>query len=127
MLRRFVCFSLLLSALGLTACSFIPQQATEVPQSAPFCAMLEAARLNQDARYFQCFSSKVMHLDPDPSVFAEAQKNLNHSYGNWQLSDFHFTYEGDEVRGVLNVFHKNRRDVSFPVVNENGQWKIDTH
>ena len=127
MLRRLVCFSLLLSVLGLTACSFIPQQATEVPQSAPFCNMLEAARLSQDARFFECYSSNVRHLEPDPSVFAEAQKNLIFQYGNWQVSDFHFTYEGDETRGVLNVFFKNSRNVTLPVVNENGQWKIDTH
>jgi hypothetical protein len=113
--------------LWLTACSFIPQQATEIPQSAPFCNMLEAARLGQDARFFQSFSSKVMHLDPDPASFSEAQQNLRYTYGNWDLSDFHFTYKGDETRGVLNVFYKNRRDVSLPVVMENGQWKLDSH
>jgi len=118
--------ALLLAAL-LGARNFIPQQPSEVPQSAPFCNMLEAARLNQDARFFQSFSSKVMHLDPDPSTFPEAQKNLRYTYGNWNLSDFHFTYEGGETNGVLNVFYKNRRDVSLPVVQENGQWKLDSH
>ncbi len=46
-------------------------------------------------------------------------------FGDYQLSDFTFSFEGDDLKGKLALSFKNNRQVELAIVKEDGTWSLD--
>ena len=96
--------------------------------TAPMTAMLKAAK-NSDVKMFKEAYSKRIREDDGQNDWGknlkEAQATLKEKFGDYQLSDFTFSFEGDELKGKLAVSFKNNRQVELTIVKEDGAWRLD--
>jgi len=103
-----------------------PQAAT----SAPMVAVLEAAKKSDVKMFMNAYSERIRNDtgqgDWDRNL-KEAQARINATFGDFQLSDFTFSFEGDAVKGKLAVSFKGNKQFEFDVVKENDAWKLDEH
>ena len=51
--------------------------------------------------------------------------NTNKLFGDYQFSDFSFTFAGDSGRGKVTLSHKGREAFPLNVIKEGDTWKID--
>ena len=51
--------------------------------------------------------------------------NTNKLFGDYQFSDFSFTFAGDSERGNVTLSHKGREAFPLNVIKEGDAWKID--
>jgi hypothetical protein len=99
------------------------------PQAAPVMAVLQAVK-ESDVKAFRNAYSWRIREDKEQGNWEknlqEAQTNIKKMYGDYQLSDFTFTYSGDQEQGkVFFTFKKNGKSTVLDVVNEGGEWKVD--
>jgi hypothetical protein len=91
-------------------------------------AILEAAK-NSNIRMFKEAYSKRIQQEDQQSDWAknlqDAKATMNQKFGDYQLSDFKFTFEGDEVKGKLDVTFKGTQQFALAIVREDGVWKLD--
>ena len=96
--------------------------------SAPVVAILEAAK-NSDTRMFKEAYSKRIQQEGQQSDWSknleEAKATMKQKFGDYQLSDFGFTFEGDELKGKLGIAFKGRQQFTLAIVKEDGVWKLD--
>lgn len=46
-------------------------------------------------------------------------------FGDYQITDFTFSFDGDDTRGTLQASFKGRGQFALAVVKERGVWKLD--
>jgi len=54
-----------------------------------------------------------------------AQATLKEKFGDSQITDFTFSFVGDDAKGKLEVSFKGKAQFALAIVNEGGAWKLD--
>ena len=111
------------------SCSIVCAQEVKTPrEAAPVIALLKAAK-DSDVAGFKNAYSKEIREDKGQGDWQknlkEAQVNTNKLFGDYQLSDFSFTFAGDSEKGKITLFHKGREAFPVDVIKEEDTWKID--
>ena len=124
---RPIVFATLFSlTVSLFSCS--QPNSPDSAMSAPMTAMLKAAK-NSDVKMFKEAYSKRIREDDGQSDWGknlkEAQATSKEKFGDYQLSDFTFSFEGDDRKGKLAVSFKNNKQVELAIVKEDGTWRLD--
>ena len=91
-------------------------------------AILEAAKHSDTTQFREAYSSRIRQESGQPDWsknLQEAQTTLKEKFGNYRLSDFEFSFEGDEQKGKLGVSFKGKHQFAIAVVKEGGAWKLD--
>src|SRR6185295_6143552 len=93
-------------------CSIVCAQEVKTPrEAAPVIAMLKAAK-DSDVAGFKNAYSKDIQEDKGQGDWkknlTEAQVNMKKLFGDYQLSDFSFTFAGGSEKGKVTLFHKGR-------------------
>ena len=98
------------------------------PEAAPVVALLKAVQAS-DVKAFRKVYSERIREDKNQGDWQknlkEAKDNLKKMYGDYQLGDFTFTYDGDEEMGKVSFAHKSGKKLDLEVIKEGGEWKID--
>jgi len=106
-----------------------PRQQDNVPrEDAPVIAVLSAVKASDLNGFTNAYSKRIredVEQGDWESNLKEAQGNLKRMYGDYTLDEFAFTFTGDKERGKVSISHKGKESIALPVVNEDGQWKID--
>ena len=111
------------------SCSIVCAQEVKTPrEAAPVIAMLKAVK-GSDVAGFKNAYSKEIREDKGQGDWEknlkEAQVNMNKLFGDYQLSDFSFTFAGDSEKGKITLSHKGREAFPLNVIREGDTWKID--
>jgi len=111
------------------SCSIVCAQEVKTPrEAAPVIAMLKAAK-DSDVAGFRNAYSKEIREDKSQGDWnknlKEAQVNMNKLFGNYQLSEFSFTFAGDGQKGKVTLSHKGRQAFPLNVIREGDTWKVD--
>lgn len=113
----------------VVSCSIVCAQEVKTPrEAAPVIAMLKAVK-GSDVAGFKNAYSKEIREDKGQGDWQknlkEAQANTNKLFGDYQLSDFSFTFAGDSEKGKITLSHKGREAFPLNVIREGDTWKID--
>ena len=91
-------------------------------------AVLEAAKHSDTIEFKAAYSSRIQ-LESGQQDWSknlrEAQTTLKEKFGDYQLNDFAFAFEGDEQKGKLGIFFKSKPQFTIAVVKEAGAWRLD--
>ena len=91
-------------------------------------AILEAAK-DSDAKKFKgAYSERIQAEDRQKDWgqnLKEAQATMKEKFGDYQLSDFAFSFAGDDLKGKLAVLFKDTKQFELAIVKEDGAWKLD--
>ena len=109
--------------------SIVCAQEVKTPrEAAPVIAMLKAAK-DSDVAGFKNAYSKEIREDKSQGDWkknlTEAQVNMKKLFGDYQLSDFSFTFAGDSEKGKVTLSHKGREAFPLNVIKEGDTWKVD--
>jgi hypothetical protein len=111
------------------SCSILRAQEVKTPrEAAPVIAMLKAVK-GSDVAGFKNAYSKQIREDKDQGDWAknlkEARVNMKKLFGDYQLSDFSFAFEGDSGRGKVTLSHQGKEAFPLDVTKEGGTWKVN--
>jgi hypothetical protein len=111
------------------SCSIVCAQEVKTPREvAPVIAVLKAAK-DSDVAGFKNAYSKEIREDKGQGDWKqnlkEAQVNMNKLFGDYQLSDFSFTFAGNSEKGKVTLSHKGREAFPLNVIKEGNSWKVD--
>ena len=83
----------------------------------------------RDVTAFKNAYSKRIREDKDQGDWEknlkEAQAAMKKQFGDFQLKDFGFKFEGDKVKGKVALSHKGKEMFPLAVIKEGGNWKVD--
>lgn len=111
------------------SCSVLCAQEVKTPrEAAPVIAVLKAVK-DSDVAGFRNAYSKEIREDKGQENWEknlkEARVNMNKLFGDYQLTDFSFTFAGDSERGKVTLSHKGREAFPLKVIREGDTWKVD--
>ena len=118
------------AVLGISLSLATPaaKQMKPPPEAAPVIAVLKAVK-ESDVKAFKNAYSRRIREDKDQGDWdknlKEAQDNIRKMYGDYQLGDFTFTFDGDEEMGKVSFTHKNGKQLDLDVIKEGKEWKVD--
>lgn len=96
--------------------------------SAPMAAMLQAAKISDAAAFRDAYSKRIRE-DNQQSDWGKnlqmAQAALKEKFGDYELTDFTYSFEGDDLKGKLAVSFKGKQQVALAIVKEDDAWKLD--
>ena len=101
-----------------------PQAAT----STPMVAVLQATKQSDAERFRNAYSKRIRQESQQSNWaknFQEAQANMKKMFGDYQLSDFAYSFAGDDLVGKLTVSFKGKKQFGIAIVKEDGAWKLD--
>jgi hypothetical protein len=114
--------------LAATFLSCSPPQSPSAATSAPMVAILKAAK-NADATVFrEAYSKRIRQDNPQADWgknLHEAQTTLKEKFGDYQLGDFTYSFEGNDLQGKLAVSFKGKKQLAIAILKEEGAWKLD--
>jgi len=91
-------------------------------------AILKAVK-SADATMFRDAYSARIHQEDQQSDWGknlqEAQATMKEKFGDYQITDFTFSFAGDDAKGKLEVKFKGKAQFALAVVKESGAWKLD--
>lgn len=91
-------------------------------------AILEAAKHSDTTQFREAYSSRIRQESGQSDWsknLKEAQATLEEKFGDYRLSDFDFSFAGDDAKGKLEVTFKGKAQFVIAVVKEGGVWKLD--
>jgi hypothetical protein len=101
---------------------------TSTETSVPMIAILEAAKHSDITQFREAYSSRIRQdsgqQDWSKNLQA-AQATLREKFGDYQLNDFTFSFEGDDQKGKLGTSYKVKQQFVIAVVKEEGYWRLD--
>lgn len=101
---------------------------TKTPPSAPFLALLSAAKLSDVAGMKNAYSQRIREESARSDWnenLRDAQTSLRKLFGDYQLAQFGFTFSGNTDKGTLSISHNGKQGAALKVVKEGNQWKLD--
>lgn len=114
--------------LSLTAISCSPSDGPRSEASAPVVAILKAAKSADATMFRNAYSARIRRED-EQSDWAknlqEAQATMKEKFGDYQITDFTFSFAGNDSKGKLEVIFKGKAQLAIAVVKENGTWKLN--
>jgi hypothetical protein len=91
-------------------------------------AILKAAKSADVTMFGDAYSARI-HQEDQHSDWGknlrEAQATMKQKFGDYQITDFTFSFAGDASKGKLEVIFKGKAQFAIAVVKENGAWKLD--
>ena len=124
--------SLLLAGI-LSACSLIPlsEEGEVIPQAEPVLNWLKAAKNSDPDLLKNVFSERMIKTFKTneknwPELLNIYQKVFKDKFGEYDLNDFSFTFEGGSKKGNVIIF-KGAGSSGLPVyvIKEKKQWKVN--
>jgi hypothetical protein len=116
------------SVLAVTFMSCLRSDRPRIETSAPVVAMLKAAK-NADATMFrEAYSKRIRQEDQQADWgknLHEAQTTLKETFGDYQLGDFTYSFEGNDLQGKLAISFKGKKQFAIAIIKEEGAWKLD--
>lgn len=98
------------------------------PEAAPLIAVLKAVKVADAAAFKNAYSQRIredkMQGDWEQNI-SMAQANLKKMFGEYNLTDFSFTFAGDKQTGKVSLSHKGQAAVTLAVIKEGDEWKLD--
>ena len=97
-------------------------------EATPMIAVLEAVKSGNLKNFKNAYSRRIKGDDVQSDWnknLKEAKDNLSRLYGDFQLRDFAFAFEGDAVKGRLAISFKGTKQFDLAVIKEDGEWKLD--
>jgi len=91
-------------------------------------AVIEAAKSGDAAMFKDAYSARIRREDQGgdwEKHLQEAQATMKKRFGDYQITDFTFSFDGDDTRGTLQASFKGRGQFALAVVKERGVWKLD--
>jgi len=127
---------LLVTAIGLMMVrSLIPSRTnqTVIPQAKPVIAWLESSKTSDLDLFKTVWSSRMIEIRIPPENNDERWKELLEGYkqswseefGEYVISDFVFTYEGDDSEGEVVIEFKGKKYGGLSVIKEDDEWKVN--
>ena len=132
MVKKTIALMFAVSTLLLAGC-YTAHQAAQSGEprretSAPLVAILKAAKKSDAAAFRDAYSTRI-HLEDQQTDWErnlrEAQATLKQKFGDYRITDFAFSFEGDATTGKLEVSFKGKAQFAIAVVKEGGAWKLD--
>jgi hypothetical protein len=124
--------SLLLAGI-LSACSLIPlsEEGEVIPQAEPVLNWLKAAKNSDPDLLKNVFSERMVKTFKTndkswPELLNIYQKVFKDKFGEYDLNDFSFIFEGGSKKGNVIIF-KETGSSGLPVyvIKEKKQWKVN--
>jgi hypothetical protein len=110
----------------------ITPHGTTIPQAAPIVNLLSSIKAGDSGSLKSVWSKRMIErINPEGTeekweeVLGEYSDTFEHYYGDFELEDFRFSYEGDEMSGKLITDFKEERVGPLKVIKEGGEWKLD--
>jgi hypothetical protein len=120
------------NALSLLLIAFIVSCSTHSQprsfEAAPMIAVLEAAKSDSVKTFKNAYSKRIQGEDAQSDWtknLKEAKENMRRLYGDYQLRDFAFAFDGDAVKGKLAISFKGTKPFDLAVIKGDGEWKLD--
>lgn len=91
-------------------------------------AILKAAKSADATMFRDAYSTRIRQEDQQSDWgknLKEAQVNMKEKFGDYQVTDFTFSFAGDDAKGKLEVTFKGKAQFALAVVKEGGVWKLD--
>ena len=91
-------------------------------------AMLEAAKHSDTTQFREAYCSRIVQESGQQNWsknLQEAQTTLKKKFGDYQLSDFAFSFEGDDLKGKLDISFKGKQQFAIAIVKEREGWRLD--
>ncbi len=91
-------------------------------------AILTAAKSADATMFGEAYSARIRREDQKKDraeILREAQTTMKEKFGDYQITDFTFSFAGDASKGKLEVIFKGKAQFAIAVVKENGAWKLD--
>jgi hypothetical protein len=108
------------------------QLGTTIPQTAPIVNLLSAIKSGDSAPLKSVWSKRMIErINPEGAeetweeVLQEYSEVFKHYYGDFELEDFRFSFEGDETKGKLITDFKGERAGDLQIIKEGSEWKMD--
>jgi hypothetical protein len=114
--------------LSLTAISRSRSHGPNAEASTPMLAILKAAKSSDATMFRDAYSARIHQEDPKSDWaknLQEAQATMKEKFGDYQITDFTFSFAGDDAKGKLEVSFKGKAHFAIAVVKEAGAWKLD--
>jgi hypothetical protein len=114
---------------GIVSLETTAAQKDKSPQeAAPIIAVLKAIK-ESDIKAFRNAYCERIREDKDQGDWEknlkEAQGNLKKLYGDYDLKEFAFSFDGDADKGKVSITHKGNKSVALRVIKEDGEWKVN--
>ena len=91
-------------------------------------AVLRAVK-SADATMFRNAYSTRIHQEDQQSDWGknlqEAQATMKEKFGDCEITDFTFSFDGDDAKGKLEISFRGKTQFALAVVKEDGAWKLD--
>lgn len=116
-------FPAILFSCLLTACFTIYEEIT--PQQQLGIDLATSIKQGDKEQFKKLFSQNQLRQLIDDGLennFVTYQQFFFDRYGNYQLSDFSFNFQGASNSGKLYFFFKGKRKGEKDIVWENGRW-----
>ena len=91
-------------------------------------AVIEATKRGDATMFRDAYSARIRREDQGSDWekhLREAQATLKEKFGDCQITDFTFSFDGDDTNGTLQVSFKGKWEFVLAVVKEGGAWKLD--
>jgi hypothetical protein len=91
-------------------------------------AILKAIKSSDATTFRDAYSARIHQEDPKndwAKKLQEAQATMKEKFGDYQITDFTFSFDGDGAKGKLAVSFKGKAQFAIAVVKEGGAWKLD--
>jgi hypothetical protein len=107
------------------------QKSDEIPlQAKPIIDWLNAMKTS-DLELFKSVYSQRMQTRIEnrgwEKTFSKYQHECNKEFADFKLTDFVFSFEGDEQAGNVTVTFKDRLLPPLDIIKENNEWKINEY
>lgn len=99
-----------------------------IPQAQPVIKWLVAVKKGDEKGLKQAFSERMRERFNEEGwgkVLKTYQKAFKKQFGNYQLKDFVFEYDGGEQEGTVSILHKGRKLPSVQVIKEDADWRVN--
>ena len=91
-------------------------------------AVIEATKRGDATMFRDAYSARIRREDQGSDWekhLREAQATMKEKFGDCQITDFTFSFDGDDTSGTLQVSFKGKWEFVLAVVKEGGAWKLD--
>ncbi len=98
------------------------------PQAQPIFAWLHAVKISDVEQFKLVFSERMKRKFKKyrwSDLLEDYQIVFKHDFGNYEMEDFTFEFNGDKDKGEVIVFHNGVKYGGLRVVKEKESWKVD--
>ncbi len=102
--------------------------ATASPQVKPIADWLDSIKVSNLQLFKSVYSEKMkasLEKRGWDKVLKEYQDSCEKAFGDYDLTDFRFSFEGDDKSGAVKITFKGEQLPPLSVTKENNKWKIN--